>query len=120
MTSIQLVVLTWIVVQSGFLGFAVRGLLVARTDRLEAERAHDLEAAAVVETREKRSALRIIAFTAKLAIGIYFIAETNAGPGAIILVVGLFVSTFGFGGEDIVDAWDRARFHREFPARPTA
>lgn len=111
MSWTDVIVLSWTVLQSTFSGFAFRGLMLAREDRILAERDRDDDAAEIVTTREKRSAVRVVGFVVLTGIGLWFLLDLGQNGGSsVVMIVGLFVASAALGSEDVIDQIDRAKF----------
>ncbi len=110
MTLADMVALAWTLLAALFLGFALHGLLIAREDRIEAARIADVEAATIVESRERREAVRVVGFLVFVAVGVVALLPIERGPGSLVSVAGLFVGMIALGVEDVLEQVDRAHF----------
>lgn len=112
MSGGDFIALAWTMIAAVFEGFALHGLLIAREDRIESERAHDAESAMIVESRERRQVVRVVGFLLFAVVGIIALLPIERGPGSFIAVGGLFVGMIALGIEDVLDQIDRISFRR--------
>jgi hypothetical protein len=105
------VAVAWTVLVSIFLGFAFNGVLLNRMDRLEAEAAGDVEAAFIVEARERKQIVRVIGWLLFVVVGIVALLPLPSSF-SVVTLLGLFVGIVGLGMEDVLDQIDRYRFRR--------
>lgn len=112
MTAAEVIAVIFTVVVSTFLGFSVALLIIARGDRLAAERSHDAEAAVIVEGRERRTVVSILGWGAMVFVGIVLILPIERSATTLVTTIGLLGGVVLLGVKDVVELVDRLSFPR--------
>jgi hypothetical protein len=110
MTIADIFAIALLVLMAIFLGFSVALLVIARADRIAAERSLNSESINIVTHRERRTLVSVIGWAILVMVGIVLVLPVERGASAVVFTAGLFLGLILLGLRDVVELMDRLSF----------